>query len=142
MKLRIIFVALCFFTFARLTANVQANDSTSFTDNLKDCTQYYGSQTVELQDLKLTTVREIHGWENGKCSYQETVSAGENKYSVKCMLSKENLEDLVKTMKDFENSVENKNLDLNDYEQVQNSSVVTGWSKYLQNPEICSVEMH
>ena len=46
----------------------------------------------------------------------------------------------MKTMDDFEKDESSKNIDLNDFEQVQNSTVVTGWSKYLQNPEICTIE--
>lgn len=140
MKLRIIFIVMALFCAVRVSM-VLADDTVSFTDNLRDCKEYYGSQTVDLQDIKLTTVRQIQGWVNGKCSYQESVSTKDSRYTVKCLLSKENISDLVKTMEDFEKDENNKNLDLNDYEQVQNTSVVSGWSKYLQNPEICSIEM-
>lgn len=139
MKLRVIFIVIALFCAARISM-VAANDTMSFTDNLKDCKEYYGSQTIDLQDIKLTTVRQIQGWQNGKCSYQETVSTKDSKYTVKCLLSKEHIADLVKTMDDFEKDESSKNIDLNDFEQVQNSTVVTGWSKYLQNPEICTIE--
>lgn len=139
MKLRIIFIAIALVCFTRI-ALVQANDSTNFTENLKDCKEYYGSQTIDLQDIKLTTTRQIQGWVNGKCSYQEAVSTKETKYTVKCLLSKENIADLVKTMEDFEKDSNNKNIDLNDFSQVQSSSVVSSWSKYLQDPNICSIE--
>ena len=122
MKLRVIFIVMVLFCTARISM-VAANDTMSFTDNLKDCKEYYGSQTIDLQDIKLTTVRQIQG-----------------KYTVKCLLSKEHIADLVKTMDDFEKDESSKNIDLNDFEQVQNSTVVTGWSKYLQNPEICTIE--
>lgn len=139
MKLRVIFIVMALFCAARISM-VAANDTMSFTDNLKDCKEYYGSQTIDLQDIKLTTVRQIQGWQNGKCSYQETVSTKDSKYTVKCLLSKEHIADLVKTMDDFEKDESSKNIDLNDFEQVQNSTVVTGWSKYLQNSEICTIE--
>ena len=139
MKLRVIFIVMALFCAARISM-VAANDTMSFTDNLKDCKEYYGSQTIDLQDIKLTTVRQIQGWQNGKCSYQETVSTKDSKYTVKCLLSKEHIADLVKTMDDFEKDESSKNIDLNDFEQVQNSTVVAGWSKYLQNPEICTIE--
>lgn len=140
MKLRVLFTVLALVCITRATF-VFANDNESFTENLKDCKEYYGSQTIDLQDIKLTTTRQIHGWVNGKCSYQEAVSTKDSKYTVNCLLSKEHISDLVKTMEDFEKDAESKNIDLNDFTQVQNSSVVSNWSKYLQNPEICSIEM-
>ena len=82
MKLRVIFIVMALFCAARISM-VAANDTMSFTDNLKDCKEYYGSQTIDLQDIKLTTVRQIQGWQNGKCSYQETVSTKDSKYTVK-----------------------------------------------------------
>ena len=141
MKLRVIFSVMAIFCIVRAGTGI-ANDATSFTENFKDCKEYYSLQTIELQNLKITTAREIHGWQGGKCAYKETVSTGENKYSVNCLFSPEQISNLVNTMESFENSDESKNLDLNDFEQVQNSSVAGNWSSYLQNPEICSVEMH
>ncbi len=140
MKFRIIFIAMALVCLTRV-ALVQANDTTSFTENLKDCREYYGSQTIDLQDIKLTTTRQIQGWVDGKCSYKEAVSTKDAKYTVNCLLSKENIADLVKTMEDFEKDESNKNIDLNDFSQVQSSTIVSNWSKYLQNPEICSIEM-
>lgn len=140
MKFRVIFLILAVSCFTK-TLLVQANDTTSFTENLKNCNDYYGSQTIDLQDIKLTTTRQIQGWVNGKCSYQESVSTKDSKYTVKCMLSQEHINDLVNTMENFEKDENNKNIDLNDFNQVQNSSVVSSWSKYLQNPDICTIEM-
>lgn len=140
MKLRIIFIAMAVFCISR-AAFVQANEPASFTENLKDCKEYYGSQTIDLQEVKLTTTRQIQGWVDGKCSYKEAVSTKDSKYTVNCLLSKEHIAELVKTMEDFERDESSKSIDLNDFTQVQNSSVVSNWSKYLQNPEICSIEM-
>lgn len=139
MKFRIIFIAIVLICLVRV-ALVQANDTTSFTENLKDCKEYYGSQTIDLQEVKLTTTRQIHGWVDGKCSYKETVSTKEAKYTVNCLLTKEHIANLVKTMEDFEKDETGKNIDLNDFAQVQNSTVVSNWSKHLQDPEICSIE--
>lgn len=138
MKQQIFYLALGLLILVGIMS-VKAEESPDFTESLKTCTNYYENQTIKLQDLNLTTIREIHGWKNGKCSYKETVSTADKKYSVNCNLSQEHINELVKTMENFNQS--SKDLDLNDFEQIQNSSVATSWSKYLQNPEICSIEL-
>lgn len=140
MRVRIIVLTALIFCAARVSL-VFANDNISFTESLKNCQEYYGSQTIELNDIKLSTTKQIHGLKGEKCSYQETVSTKDSRYSVNCMLSKDNINELVKIMEDFEQNGENKKIDLNDFTQVESSSVVAGWSKYLQNPEICSIEV-
>ena len=138
MKQKIFYLSVCVLFLAGIM-NVKANENQDFTDSLKTCTNYYENQTIKLQDFTISTIREIHGWKDGKCSYKETVSAAEKKYSVNCNLSQEHINELVKTMENFNQS--SKDLDLNDFEQIQKSSVATNWSKYLQNPEICSIEL-
>ncbi len=140
MKIRIILLTALIFCTARIST-VLANDNASFTESLKNCREYYGSQTIELNDIKLSTTKQIHGFKGEKCSYQETISTKDSRYSLNCMLSKDNINELVKIMDDFENNADNKKIDLNDFTQVESSTVVTGWSKYLQNPEICSIEV-
>ncbi len=140
MKLRIIFALALMFCAARIST-VIANDNSSFTENLKNCSEYYGSQTIELNDIKLTTTKQIHGLKGEKCSYQETIATKDSRYSVNCMLSKDNIKELVQIMEDFEKNADAKNIDLNDFTQVESTSVVAGWTKYLQNPEICSIEI-
>ena len=141
MKIRIILLLVCIFCAARVL-DVKANDTTSFTDNLKNCAQYYGSQTIELNDVKLVSTKQILGFEGDKCVYKESISTADSKYTVSCKLSKSNIADLVAIMEDFEKDPKAQNIDLNDFTQVESSSVVTGWSKYLQDPEICSIEVN
>lgn len=140
MNYKFILILVCIFCATRLSV-VLANDSTSFTENLKNCSEYYGSQTIELNDIKLSTTKQILGLKGEKCSYKETIATKDSRYSVTCMLSKENIADLVKIMEEFENDESSKNIDLNDFTQVESTTVVAGWTKYLQNPEICSIEI-
>lgn len=139
MKQKFAFLCVAAAVVAGITVVIADEDD--FIDNLKNCTNYYENQSIILQDLKLTTVREIHGWKEGKCAYTETVSLADKDYTVNCKFSQNNINELVKIMEDFNGSQENNKIDLNDYEQVQNSSVSTAWTKYLQNPDICSVQM-
>jgi len=140
-KLKIFFTIVCLFCLARVSS-VLADEITSFTDNLRNCSQYYGSQTIELNDVKLTSTKQIMGFKGDKCVYKESVATADSKYTVNCLLSKSNLADLVKIMDDFEKDPKAQNIDLNDFTQVESSSVVTEWSKYLQDPNICSIEVN
>lgn len=141
MKIRIILATVCLY-FVLRGSTVVANEITSFTDNLKNCLQYYGSQTVELNDVKFISTKQILGFQGDKCAYKESITTTDSNFTVSCMLSKSNIADLVKIMEDFDKDPKSQNIDLNDFEEVGDSSVVTGWSKYLQDPEVCSIEIN
>lgn len=140
MKLRIFFICLLILCSARLSA-VLANDTSSFTQHLKTCAEYYGSQTIELNAIKLTTTKQILGFKGDKCAYKESISANNSRYTVNCLLSRNDLAELGKLMDDFEKDSNSQNIDLNDFTQVQSTSIVSGWSKYLQNPDICTIDI-
>ena len=123
-----------------IVSTVHAYDTASFTENLKNCSEYFGSQTIDLDAIKLTTTKQIQGFKNNKCVYKETISTKDAQYSVMCQLSRKQISELVSVMEDFEKDSSNSSLNLNDFDAVQNTTVVNAWAKYLQDPEVCSIE--
>jgi len=112
----------------------------SFSDCLKDCSEYFSSQTVSIASVSLTTNRQILGFDKDKlCQYKEVISSQGSVYTVNCKFNKEQRASLAKILQDFDKNPENDKLDFNDFNQVQNSSVYEGWSTYLQDSSICEI---
>ena len=112
-----------------------------FAKSLGACSEYFGSQTIELDNVKMTTTKQILGFQGGVCVYKESGTVNDVKYCATCKFNKKQLAELAKVLTDFDNSSESKNIDVNDFAQVQESPVATAWTKYLQDPSTCTIEI-
>lgn len=130
---------ICSVVIAGLTGFALAENRT-FSDCLKDCSEYFSSQTVSLSSVNLTTKRQILGLDKEKlCQYKETVSSQNSVYNVSCKFTKAQRMALAKVLDEFDKNPENEKIDFNDLSQVQSSSVYEAWANYLQDPSICEI---
>lgn len=111
----------------------------SFSECLKNCSEYYSSQTVSLSSINMTTTRQILGLDGGLCKYRETVFSQNSVYMVNCKFDSAQRSSLAKAMDEFDNNPANANFDMNDFSQIQSTKVYEAWSKYLQDPAVCEV---
>ena len=117
------------------------SDIHSFSYCLKNCEEYFSTQTISLPSMSLTTKREILGLDKENlCQYRETISSNNSVYTVNCKFNKEQRTSLAKVISDFDDDSQNNNIDINDFNQVQNSSVYGAWAEYLQDGSICSID--
>jgi len=114
-------------------------NSNSFAECLKNCQEYYSSQTVSIPSVELTTKRQILGLDKGLCRYKETISSQNSVYTVNCKFDKQQRNSLAKVVEDFDNNPNNENFDMNDFDKVQNTEVYETWTKYLEDPSICEI---
>lgn len=129
--------------------------SRNFTKNFKDCDSYKETTTSNFEGQNFTTTREIKGWRNGFCRYQETVSSSTSKYQINCNFNDMQVEELYEAMKSRSRKVERQNIDLFSEVTDKNgqkrfvqsgSTIVKGnkgyvlWTKYQNNPYFCSVK--
>lgn len=112
----------------------------SFSECLRNCSEFYSSQTISLSDVNLTTKRQILGLDANKfCQYKETVSSQNSVYTVNCKFDKSQRTALAKVLDDFDKNPDSEKMDMNDFTQVQSSNVYEAWSNYLQDPSICEI---
>ncbi|MBO7672064.1 hypothetical protein J6S88_01515 [bacterium] len=116
-----------------------AAGTNSFAECLKNCSEFYSSQTVSLPSVNLTTTRQILGLDGGLCKYKETVFSQDSVYMVNCKFDKTQRASLAKVMEEFDSNPANENFDMNDFDRIQNTKVYEAWAKYLQDPEVCQI---
>lgn len=112
----------------------------SFGQCLRECKGYFGSETISLSSVKMTSTKQILGLEDGKCVYKEHIKTKDASYTVKCYFTKAQRTELADEIDKFESNPANQDIDLNDAEQVQNASVSQSWSKYLMDGDVCTLE--
>lgn len=128
--------------------------SSKFIKNFEDCDRYTETVTSEFEGKEFTTTRNIQGWRNGACRYQEIVSDHTGNYQLDCAFPSVQLDELYASMKDRSKAVENYELEL--YAEQKNSKgpkyTVVGsttikgnkayvtWARYQNNPYFCKVQ--
>ena len=138
-KLRILFV-LGLLTIANCA--IAENDVSSFGECLRECKGYYGSETKDLHSIKMVNTKQILGMQDGKCIYKEQIKTKDGSYTVKCSFTSAQSSELADAISKFNSGNEGDNVDINDFEQVQNTSVSQAWSKYLTDTNVCSLEQN
>lgn len=101
--------------------------SSKFVKNFQDCDSYKETTTSEFEGNTFTTNRQIIGWRNGFCKYQEVVSTGNDKYQLNCNFTSIQVEELYGAMKDRSKEPEKYELEI----FVEQKDPKTGNSKYV-----------
>lgn len=104
-----------------------------FVFRLHRCMPYVGSTS----ENNVTTSRKIAGWNNHTCRYSETVTVGETSQTVNCNFSREQLTELVNTMRADEPNIKVKP---NGFSYKSKASDEL-WSKYKSNISVCKPEL-
>ncbi len=127
--------------------------SSKFIKHFKDCDKYEETITSEFEGQSFVTNRQIQGWRNGFCKYQETIKSPSSEYKLDCTFTNLQVDDLYAAMKDRSREVERYELE-NFAQQTDqktgktkyvsvgtttikgNKAYIT-WAKYQNNPYFC-----
>lgn len=133
-----------------------ARFSPKFVKSFKDCDRYEETVTTEFENKKFTTTRNIIGWKNGMCRYQETISSPVDQYRLNCRFTVLQVDELYKAMKANSKVEEKYELDIySEYTdpktkeksyKVSSTTTIKGnkayiaWTKMQNNPYFCVPE--
>lgn len=114
-----------------------------FYNALLNCSLYSESGQINTDGMNIKFRNQILGWDNGKCTYKEYVTAAGIDSCTTCQFSKKQINELVKVMSAYSTvqrySGERPNL--SNMSEVQKNPVVNVWNKYLQDSSVCTIEL-
>ena len=127
--------------------------SSKFVKHFKDCDRYEETVVSEFEGKEFTTNRQIQGWKNGFCKYQEVIKSPSSEYQLNCAFTDVQVEELYMAMKnrskevekyDLETFAEQKDLKTGKTQYVsRGTTTIKGnkayiaWAKYQNNPYFC-----
>ena len=127
--------------------------SSKFIKNFKDCDKYEETITSEFEGQTFVTNRQIQGWKNGFCKYQEVIKSPDSTYQLNCSFTDIQVDELYSAMKnrsrdveryELESFVQQKDPKTGEIKYVSvGSTTIKGnkayiaWAKYQNNPYFC-----
>ncbi|MBE7712876.1 MAG: hypothetical protein E7Z87_03945 [Cyanobacteria bacterium SIG26] len=149
---------IVFGIFIFCVTSVQAAEYTKFSKKFinafEDCQKYEETVYSDYEGKSFTTKRQIHGWRNRYCLYEETISSGQDKYQLSCRFTNVQMDELYEAMKvrskdiirhDLELFVEQVDPKTGEIKYVTaGTTTISGnkpfitWAKYQNNPYFCS----
>lgn len=127
--------------------------SSKFVKHFKDCDRYEETIVSEFENKEFTTKRQILGWKNGFCKYQEQIKSPDSEYQLNCSFTDIQVDELYAAMKDrsrepekfdLETFSEQKDLKTGKIQYVsRGTTTIKGnkayivWAKYQNNPYFC-----
>ncbi len=124
-----------------VTTLIVLADDARFINALKNCSSYSESGTVNTENMEVTSVKKILGYDGDKCVYQEKVQFGGIDSCVTCKLTKAQVNEIVSVMQAYAivQQYSQDNIDTSSVSAVQNNPVVKVWNKYLQDSSVCTM---
>lgn len=121
-------------------AYAQTNDA--FINALRNCTPYNSSGELTVNGINATSTKRMQGWSNEKCTYKETLSFGGNNVTTVCRFSKPQIQEIVSVADAYflTQQYSNEELDTSSLDGIQNNPVAKVLGKYLQDPNVCTME--
>lgn len=126
--------------------------SSKFVKNFRDCDKYEETITSEFENQNFTTKRNILGWRNGICRYEEIITSPKDQYKLTCNLTSMQVDELYESMKNKSRNAEKYELEIYAPKEEDNGNkryVVVGtqtikgnpayiaWAKIQNNPYFC-----
>ena len=131
-----------FVSFIFIAAQADAGEA-EFFNALRNCSSYSGSGYTKTDGQLLKFNNKILGWEDDKCIYKEQVNYGGIDACINCKLTRQQINELVEVMNAYEKLqkyTKNKP-DVSSLDAVKDNPVVNAWNKYLQDPNVCTLQM-
>ncbi len=115
----------------------------AFIDALRNCLPLHDSDIINVNGINAKSVKQISGWQDGKCTYKETVNFGGNNVATVCKFTKPQIHEIVSVADAYAltQKYSQDDIDLTSTDAVKNNPVVNVLSKYLQDPSVCSMDM-
>lgn len=131
-----------FFIVIACTVLVSYSNDLEFVQSLMRCSSYSDSGSIKVEGMDVTSHKQILGWENNKCVYKETVQMQNTNTCIVCKFNKSQLSELSSVINAY-NTVQqysNTKTDTSTLSAVQDNPVVKAWSKYFQDPSVCTIK--
>ena len=112
-----------------------------FINALRNCTPYNASGDVTVNGTTVTSTKQMQGWNDGKCTYKETLSFSGQKITTVCRFSKEQIHEIVSVADAFDltQKYTEEDVDTSSSDAAKNNPVVKVMGKYLQDPDVCTI---
>lgn len=127
--------------------------SKGFKKAFKDCDRYEETIKSEFEGRQFTTHRQIKGWKNGFCDYQEIIATQDEKYQLNCDFTGVQVDELSESMKDRSREIIKHELDVfleqtdpktgkirytvGGTTTIKGNKAFITWAKYQNNPYFC-----
>ena len=132
------YLVLCLLIFC-LSANAQRDE---FVDSLRNCTPYSESGVINVNGIDAKSYKQMTGWQNDKCVYKETVLFGTNKVTTKCGFTRPQIDEITSVADAYYLTLKytDEEIDTSSVDAVKNNPLVKVLNKYLQDPNVCTME--
>ena len=136
-------IFLTIFSLIIVSQCVFADHDERFFNALSTCKSYTSNGSVETQGITADYKSQILGWSGDKCLYKETIGFSGIESCVTCSFTQNHIDELVKVMKAYQTiqQYSDEEIDLSDLENVKDNPVVKAWNKYLQDPNVCTMDI-
>ena len=118
-----------------------AKNQDAFINALRNCTPYNASGDMVINGVATSTTKQMQGWNNGKCTYKETLIFNGQQITTVCRFSKPQIQEIVSVADAFDitQKYTEEDIDLSSTEAVKNNPVAKVLGKYLQDPDVCTI---
>ena len=133
-----LFLILCLLVFC-ISANAEKD---KFVDALKNCTPYSESGVLNINGTDTRSYKQMTGWQNNRCIYKETVLFGTNKVTTKCSFTRPQIDEITSVADAYYLTLKytDEEIDTSSVDAVKNNPLVKVLNKYLQDPDVCTME--
>ena len=114
-----------------------------FINALRNCSSYHDSGNINTDGVNVVSTKEITGWNNGKCSYKESLNLNGTNVNIKCSFPQGAIREITSVADAYFLTLQysNEKSDTSSIEAVKNNPLANVFNKYVQDPSVCTVDM-
>lgn len=134
---------LIFIMFFLSSISVIADIDDRFFNALSTCTPYTNNGAFDTAGIAADYNSQILGWSEDKCVFKEKVNLMGLEACVICKLSKPQIKDFTDLATLYKDSLPSniENMDVSSIEELKNNPVINLWNQYVQDPEVCTLNI-
>lgn len=123
-----------------ITVYAKTHDD-KFINALRSCSSYSESGDINTDGIIAKTTKEISGWHNNRCEYQETINLNGARVNIKCKFSKPQIQEISSVADAYYLTLKysGESADISSLNAVKNNPLANVFNKYIQDPDVCSI---
>ena len=112
-----------------------------YIDALRNCSLYSETGDVAVDGIQASSKKQILGWIDGKCKYKETINMNGINANVLCNFTKPQIKEIVSVADAYFYTLKysGEMPDTSSLESVKSNPVSNVFTKYMQDPNVCSI---
>lgn len=140
---KFLLIIFCILLSSSITGIAQ-DFSDEFVEAFGSCKAFNDSGNFTTENMNVTSSKRIYGYNNNLCKYEESIKMGETKAKVSCNFSKAQIDEITEVMKAYNlvQKYSDEQLDTSSLDNVKNNPVFKVWSKYLQDENVCKINLN